>query len=125
MSPKKTIFHFLFFYLMLGRLSIMYFTNFLWLIQDTITLLLYLKITKRPRSFALMGLSLIGESPFGPCNGPTTFQRCMMAIYSNDIEKIMMIFMDDFLIFGTSFANCLYNFELNLQRCEETNLVLN
>ena len=34
--------------------------------------------------------------PFGLCNAPTTFQRCMMAIFSNMVEDIMEIFMDDF-----------------------------
>ena len=33
--------------------------------------------------------------------------------------------MDDFSIYGTSFDNCLHNLDKVLQRCEETNLVLN
>ena len=48
----------------------------------------------------------------------------MMAIFSDYIEKIMEIFMDDFSMFGSSFDNCLHNLDLILQRCEETNLVL-
>ncbi|XP_071916278.1 uncharacterized protein [Coffea arabica] len=63
--------------------------------------------------------------PFGLCNAPATFQRCMMAIFSDYIEKIMEIFMDDFSVYGSSFDHCLHNLELILQRCEETNLVLN
>ncbi|XP_071923253.1 uncharacterized protein [Coffea arabica] len=63
--------------------------------------------------------------PFGLCNAPATFQRCMMAIFSDYIEKIMEIFMDDFSVYGSSFDQCLHNLELILQRCEETNLVLN
>ncbi|GKE37160.1 reverse transcriptase domain-containing protein [Tanacetum coccineum] len=34
--------------------------------------------------------------PFGLCNAPGTFQRCMMAIFHDMIEKIMEVFMDDF-----------------------------
>ena len=34
--------------------------------------------------------------PFGLCNAPTTFRRCIMAIFSNMVEDIMEIFMDDF-----------------------------
>ena len=33
--------------------------------------------------------------------------------------------MDDFSVYGTSFDNCLHNLSKVLQRCEETNLVLN
>nr|GEU45322.1 hypothetical protein [Tanacetum cinerariifolium] len=34
--------------------------------------------------------------PFGLCNAPSTFQRCMMAIFHDMIEKTMEVFMDDF-----------------------------
>ncbi|GJU22969.1 reverse transcriptase domain-containing protein [Tanacetum coccineum] len=63
--------------------------------------------------------------PFGLCNAPGTFQRCMMAIFHDMIEKTMEIFMDDFSVFGDSFDLCLSNLEKMLKRCEDTNLVLN
>nr|GEV53069.1 reverse transcriptase domain-containing protein [Tanacetum cinerariifolium] len=34
--------------------------------------------------------------PCGLCNAPGTFQRCMMAIFHDMIEKTMEVFMDDF-----------------------------
>nr|GEV07746.1 reverse transcriptase domain-containing protein [Tanacetum cinerariifolium] len=34
--------------------------------------------------------------PFSLCNAPSTFQRCMMAIFHDMIEKTMEVFMDDF-----------------------------
>ncbi|XP_073017924.1 uncharacterized protein [Primulina eburnea] len=37
--------------------------------------------------------------PFGLCNAPATFQRCMMAIFSDMVEEIMEVFMDDFSAF--------------------------
>nr|GEY70853.1 DNA-directed DNA polymerase [Tanacetum cinerariifolium] len=43
--------------------------------------------------------------PFGLCNAPRTFQRCMMAIFHDMIEKAMEVFMDDFLVFGDSFSS--------------------
>ena len=63
--------------------------------------------------------------PFGLCNAPGTFQRCMMAIFSDMVEKTIEIFMDDFSVLGNSFDNCLENSRSVLVRCEETNLVLN
>ncbi|GJW93235.1 reverse transcriptase domain-containing protein [Tanacetum coccineum] len=63
--------------------------------------------------------------PFGLCNAPGTFQRCMMAIFYDMIEKTMEVFMDDFLVFGDSFDSCLSNLEKMLKQCEDTNLVLN
>ena len=63
--------------------------------------------------------------PFGLCNAPATFQWCMVSIFSDYIEHIIEVFMDDFTVYGDSFDNCLHNLTLVLQRCIETNLVLN
>ena len=52
-------------------------------------------------------------------------QRCMMGIFSDLLEKVMEVFMDDFFIFGESFDACLQNLKLVLERCEEKHLVLN
>ena len=62
---------------------------------------------------------------FGLCNALATFQRCMMAIFSDMLEEIMEVFMDDFSVFGTSFDHCLHNLARVLHRCEEKNLILN
>ncbi|KAM2224152.1 hypothetical protein ACFXTI_018049 [Malus domestica] len=63
--------------------------------------------------------------PFGLCNAPATFQRCMMSIFSGLVERIVEVYMDDFSVFGDSFDQCLHNLSLVLERCQETNLVLN
>ncbi|KAI5338555.1 hypothetical protein L3X38_017826 [Prunus dulcis] len=63
--------------------------------------------------------------PFGLCNAPATFQRCMMAIFSDMVERFMEVFMDDFSVFGSSFDDCLHHLSLVLTRCQETNLILN
>ncbi|KAG9450107.1 hypothetical protein H6P81_010072 [Aristolochia fimbriata] len=63
--------------------------------------------------------------PFGLCNAPATFQRCMIAIFHDFIETFMEIFMDDFTLYGLTFETYLKNLELVLARCEESNLVLN
>ncbi|GJR01952.1 reverse transcriptase domain-containing protein [Tanacetum coccineum] len=63
--------------------------------------------------------------PFGLCNAPTTFQRCMTAIFHDMCKDFMEVFMDDFYVFGNSFDSCFNNLSKMLARCEETNLVLN
>lgn len=49
----------------------------------------------------------------------------MVSIFSNYIEHIIDVFMDDFIVHGGSFDNFLPNLTLVLQRWIETNLVLN
>nr|GEX16513.1 reverse transcriptase domain-containing protein [Tanacetum cinerariifolium] len=63
--------------------------------------------------------------PFGLFNALGTFQRCMLAIFHDMVEKTMEVFMDDFSVFGNSFENCLSRLDKMLQRCEDTNLSLN
>ncbi|GKC52114.1 reverse transcriptase domain-containing protein, partial [Tanacetum coccineum] len=63
--------------------------------------------------------------PFGLCNAPGTFQRCMMAIFHDMIEETMEVFMDDFSFFGDSVSSFLTHLDNMLKRCEDTNLVLN
>nr|GEZ21770.1 reverse transcriptase domain-containing protein [Tanacetum cinerariifolium] len=63
--------------------------------------------------------------PFGLCNAPGMFQRCMLAIFHDMVEKTMEVFMDDFLVFGNSFKTCLSRLDKMLQMCEDTKLCLN
>nr|KYP30922.1 Retrovirus-related Pol polyprotein from transposon 17.6 [Cajanus cajan] len=63
--------------------------------------------------------------PFGLCNAPGTFQRCMLSIFSDFLENCIEVFMDDFTVYGSSFDACLDSLDRVLNRCIETNLVLN
>ncbi|KAG9458144.1 hypothetical protein H6P81_002652 [Aristolochia fimbriata] len=63
--------------------------------------------------------------PFGLCNAPITFQRCMITLFHDMIGKMMEIFMDDFTLYGLTFETCLQHLELVLKRCEEKKLALN
>ena len=65
------------------------------------------------------------KMPFGLCNALGTFQRCIMGIFSDIIEIILEIFMDDFSVFGDSYEGYLENLRKVLERCKEKNLVLN
>ncbi|GKE89252.1 reverse transcriptase domain-containing protein, partial [Tanacetum coccineum] len=71
------------------------------------------------------GMFAYRRMPFGLCNAPGTFQRCMMTIFHDMIKETMKVFMDDFLIFGDSFSSCLSHLDQMLKWCKETNLVLN
>ncbi|PIN19259.1 DNA-directed DNA polymerase [Handroanthus impetiginosus] len=63
--------------------------------------------------------------PFGLCNAPATFQRCMTAIFNDVVENFLEVFMDDCSVYGNSFDECLNNLSSVLKRCEDTNLVFN
>ncbi|RDY13320.1 Retrovirus-related Pol polyprotein, partial [Mucuna pruriens] len=63
--------------------------------------------------------------PFGLCNAPSTYQRCMTSIFSDLLQECMKVFMDDFTVYADSFDACLGNLSKVLQRCIDTNLVLN
>ena len=63
--------------------------------------------------------------PFGLCNPPATFQRCMMSMFLDLVEDAMEIFMDDFSVYVSNFEKCLENLETVLQRCQDKNLSLN
>nr|CAN80230.1 hypothetical protein VITISV_003211 [Vitis vinifera] len=63
--------------------------------------------------------------PLGLCNAPTTFQRCMLSIFSDMVKRIMEVFMDDITVYGGTFEECLVNLEAVLHKCIEKDLVLN
>jgi len=49
----------------------------------------------------------------------------MMSIFSDMIEEIMEVFMDDFSVYETTFDHCLENLDKVLQRCQEKDPILN
>ena len=63
--------------------------------------------------------------PFGLCSAPATFQRCMLSIFSDMVERFLEVLMDDFFIFRDSFSECLHHLRLVLAQCREKNLTLN
>ena len=61
--------------------------------------------------------------PFGLCNAPATFQRCMMSMFSDLAEEVLEIFMDDFTVYGSSFEHCLKILGTVLHRYQDKNLL--
>ena len=55
------------------------------------------------------GRFALRRMPFGLCNAPSTFQRCMMAIFSYMVERTIEVIMNDFSVLGKSFDNFLEN----------------
>ena len=49
--------------------------------------------------------------PFSLCNAPATFQRGMLSIFSDMVERIMEVYMDDITVYGGDFEECLTNLE--------------
>ena len=50
--------------------------------------------------------------PFGLCNAPATFQRCMLSIFSDMVERIMEVYMDDITIYGGLLRSAWLTFKL-------------
>jgi hypothetical protein len=48
---------------------------------------------------------------FGLRNAPASFQRCMMTIFSDLIEKVIEVFIDDFFVYNKTFEDCLANLD--------------
>ena len=48
-----------------------------------------------------------------------------MSMFSDLVEEVVEIFMDDFSVYGSNFEHCLQNLEIVLQRCQDKNLALN
>lgn len=64
------------------------------------------------------------KMPFGLCNAPATFQRCVLSVFSDMVGEEIEVFMDDFSISGSNFEECLARLERVLLRCIDCNLTL-
>ena len=94
-------------------------------ILDITKFLLYLRTRRKTTFTCPYGTFAFRRMPFGLCNDPATFQRCMMSMFSNLAEEVKEIFVDDFTVYGSSFAHCLQNLGTILHRCQDKNLALN
>jgi hypothetical protein len=87
----------------------------------SLKLLLKGKIRKKPLLLVLMELMLIDVCLLVCAMLLLHFKDACLLFFMDFVK----VFMDDFSVYGNSFDNCLYNLDKVLQRCEETNLVLN
>ena len=64
-------------------------------------------------------------APLGPLLVEGSFQRCMSSTFSDMLDHLMEVFMDDFSVRGSSFDTCLVYLKKVLGRFQEAKLVLN
>ena len=57
------------------------------------------------------GIYTYKRMPFGLCNARATFQMCIVSIFSDMVEKILQVFIDEFSIYGDTFEACLEHLE--------------
>ncbi|RVW75937.1 Retrovirus-related Pol polyprotein from transposon 17.6 [Vitis vinifera] len=69
--------------------------------------------------------ALLVENAFQFMQCTRNFPKCMLSIFSDMVEQILEVFMDDITIYGSAFEDCLVNLEAVLNRCIEKDLVLN
>lgn len=60
--------------------------------------------------------------PFGLCNAPATFMRLMDRIFGDQNFQSLLIYLDDILIFGSTFQETLDRLDMVLTKLEEFNL---
>uniref|UniRef100_A0A8P4GS98 Gypsy retrotransposon integrase-like protein 1 n=1 Tax=Dicentrarchus labrax TaxID=13489 RepID=A0A8P4GS98_DICLA len=60
--------------------------------------------------------------PFGLCNAPATFQRLMQATMSDLVFQIVLVYLDDLLVFSPTFQDHLVRLETVLKRLRDTGL---
>jgi len=70
------------------------------------------------------GLYEFNVMPFGLCNAPATFQRFMDATMAGLKWKTLLVYMDDIIVFSSTFAEHLVDLEGVFLRLQEANLTL-
>ena len=70
------------------------------------------------------GLYQFEVMPFGLCNAPSTFERLMETVLSGLHWKILLIYLDDVIIFGSSVNEVVERLKIVLDRLREANLKL-
>ncbi|XP_072088131.1 uncharacterized protein [Arachis hypogaea] len=61
------------------------------------------KDQEKPSCTCPYGVFAYKRMPFGLCNAAATFQRCMLSIFLDMIERFIEVFMDDFSVFALKY----------------------
>ena len=68
------------------------------------------------------GLYQWKRMPMGLCNAPGAFQRLMEIVLSGLTYEIVLVYLDDIIVFGRSFEEHIHRLQLVFQRIREANL---
>ena len=71
-----------------------------------------------------MGLFQYNVMPFGLCNAPATFEAMMETLLSDMLWKKCLVYLDDVIVFGKTFDDCLANLEEIMRRIQSNGLKL-
>ena len=71
------------------------------------------------------GLYEFQKMPFGLTNAPATFQRLMNSVMSDFIFSILLVYLDDLLVYSPSFSAHLQNLEQVFVRLKQVGVKLN
>ena len=68
------------------------------------------------------GLFEWNRMPFGLCNAPSTFQRLMQRIFGDQQCQSLLLYLDDIVVFSSTFQQHLERLEVVLQRLKYESL---
>ena len=68
------------------------------------------------------GLYQWKRMPMGLCNAPGAFQRLMEIVLSGLTYDIVLVYLDDIIVFGRSFSEHLERLQSVLKRIQDANL---
>lgn len=68
------------------------------------------------------GLYEFVRMPFGLCNAPATFQRLMQAVMGALVFEMVLVYLDDLLVYSSTFESHLARLETVLSRLREAGL---
>ncbi len=80
------------------------------------------KISIKPALVTPFGLYEYVRMPFGLCNAPATFQRLMQAVMGDLVFQMVLVYLDDLLVYSSSFEAHLSRLETVLCRLREAGL---
>jgi hypothetical protein len=85
----------------------------------------YLQVGMAKTAFTSpFGLYEFNRLPFGLCNAPATFQRLMQAVVGDLMFQILLVYLDDLLVYSSTFEDHLKRLDIILMRLTEAGLKL-